>query len=114
MVQVSAVILHELIHICGDSKDSGVNEIHTREGFNDNPGTLHDTVGMDLDNDGVIDEEISYQNTCWDEARMIQHIYTWALGQRYTCLTQGSIFGGTQPSPCQHELGAWNFAISNT
>lgn len=67
-VQVAAIILHELVHICGDTYRSTTTDAQ--------PGTRHEE-----EEDGS-----AYTYPCWDEARMVETMFIWFMTQRYTCL----------------------------
>lgn len=79
-VEVAATMLHEFIHICGDDYDSEIADAHDAFDQYAQTGTLHE----------VKEDSTSYEYPCWDEARMVETIFVWAMSQRYTCLTSNS------------------------
>lgn len=70
---MAAVLLHEMVHVCGGTSPTV-----------DNPLGATDHK-LECDNQGLDREAVP--TCCWDECRMIQRSLWWALAQRYPCLT---------------------------
>lgn len=65
VVAAATMLLHEMVHICGDDGCSS----------NGGDGACHLSDCTDATPE------------CWDEARMIDSAFQWAMAQRYPCVT---------------------------
>lgn len=82
--QIAATILHELVHIAGDV---AYDKCQLEQ-----PTTLHEPTPSPRQ---TCPDTVLYP--CWDEARMVETIFIWAMAKRFPCL------GATPEGTCMPE-----------